>query len=502
MRRLILVLLALVAELPASSQTTPPPPSLREAILVPMSAGFKALQSQHYAEALASFRAAQVIIDRQPLKNDKYDERIVRAATAFLTAKVLEEGKLGKPCPMLVRARTHIDSLTGLARRDPPDASLANMSNEALRDINQADIKYGCAKGKSAVKSSIPPALAGHYYLSGVMETGSELELKPDGSYDYFISYGAVDQFSTGIWRRVGNDIVLTHTRSPADAPLFKLDSLDPWDAEAEGLIQKERYQALVSAIYKRCPFLDEQPANANEVAPPMATAMTPPPMSSLDLPKVDPVAEYRKAQTREASARRAYETAASQMMLHKGDNAANFVDAWAARYDWQEAHYAMLSARNAAELTEDPPPEPRLPAACVVPDKTDAASIPKKHWVRGFAVIVGDPGVEMKFGNVDVTFQFADGTNAARKTVHGGAAWVEKQEGNPVTGIVLNYRGAGREAARPERFAIANAIEGVQRVIIDSRQFAQPPFDELRLTLDGDELIGPGGRGRYAKAR
>jgi hypothetical protein len=65
-------------------------------------------------------------------------------------------------------------------------------------------------------------ALAGHYYLSGVMETGSELLLRPDGSFAWFMSYGAVDQEAEGKWR-VGGDAVLLDSRPKAGAePAFR----------------------------------------------------------------------------------------------------------------------------------------------------------------------------------------------------------------------------------------------------------------------------------------
>ena len=500
-RNFTLILLTLIVASRLTAQPQSSEPTMREAIAMPMIAGSEALQKKRYVQALANLRVVQATLDQRPMQSDKYDERIVRAAAAFLTAKALGEGKLGNPCPSLSRARSYINSLAELVVRGPSGAAMDDIAKEALHDIAGADVTYGCAKGSPTVKASVPAALAGHYYLSGVMETGSELLLKPDGSYDYFISYGAVDQFSKGHWRRVGDAVVLTHAKLPATAPLFKLDSLAPWDADAEGWIQKERYEKRVAAIYKRCPFLGEPAANANEAAPPEATAMTPPALSSLDPPKADLEADYRKAKAREASARRAYESAASRVMRKQGDAASNWVDARMARYDWQQARYEMLSARNRTDLSETPP-MPQLPAACVVPDEPDAASIPEKRWIRGFAIVVADPATEMNFKNVDVTFQFADGTNATRTTVRGGIAWVEKQAGNPVTGIVLNYRGAGRDTAQPEHFAIAAAAEGVQHVVIDSLLFAQPPFDEMRLTIDRDELIGPGGRGRYARAR
>jgi uncharacterized protein len=64
-------------------------------------------------------------------------------------------------------------------------------------------------------------AIAGRYALRGVMEVGSELLLKPDGSFEYYLSYGAADYWSKGSWKRVQNTVVLT-TSGP-DQPPFRL---------------------------------------------------------------------------------------------------------------------------------------------------------------------------------------------------------------------------------------------------------------------------------------
>jgi hypothetical protein len=51
--------------------------------------------------------------------------------------------------------------------------------------------------------------LAGHYVLRGVMEVGSELLLKSDGSFEYALAYGAADYWGKGTWRREDNSVVL-----------------------------------------------------------------------------------------------------------------------------------------------------------------------------------------------------------------------------------------------------------------------------------------------------
>jgi len=63
--------------------------------------------------------------------------------------------------------------------------------------------------------------VAGHYVLRGVMEVGSELWLKPDGSFEYMLAYGAADYWAKGTWRQEGNTVILQST-AKEEAP-FRL---------------------------------------------------------------------------------------------------------------------------------------------------------------------------------------------------------------------------------------------------------------------------------------
>jgi hypothetical protein len=63
--------------------------------------------------------------------------------------------------------------------------------------------------------------MAGHYVLRGVMEVGSELWLKPDGSFEYMLAYGAADYWAKGTWRQEGNAVILQST-AKEEAP-FRL---------------------------------------------------------------------------------------------------------------------------------------------------------------------------------------------------------------------------------------------------------------------------------------
>src|SRR5882762_1843644 len=63
--------------------------------------------------------------------------------------------------------------------------------------------------------------VAGHYVLRGVREVGSELLLKPDGSFEYMLAYGAADYGAKGTWKRDQDFVVLNTTGK--EAPPFRL---------------------------------------------------------------------------------------------------------------------------------------------------------------------------------------------------------------------------------------------------------------------------------------
>jgi hypothetical protein len=61
------------------------------------------------------------------------------------------------------------------------------------------------------------------------MEVGTELRLEPNGRYQYYLSYGALDEISEGTWAADGDAIVLTS--DPFKAPAFELVGRTPGKA-------------------------------------------------------------------------------------------------------------------------------------------------------------------------------------------------------------------------------------------------------------------------------
>ncbi|KAG1240082.1 hypothetical protein G6F68_018009 [Rhizopus microsporus] len=80
---------------------------------------------------------------------------------------------------------------------------MCQSSPEFKRVLQAADVALAttCASpaspkrstAKAGSKSANASGLPGHYYLRGLREVGSELLLSADGSFDYLLSYGAVD---------------------------------------------------------------------------------------------------------------------------------------------------------------------------------------------------------------------------------------------------------------------------------------------------------------------
>ncbi|WP_145985849.1 hypothetical protein [Aquitalea magnusonii] len=68
--------------------------------------------------------------------------------------------------------------------------------------------------------------LSGHYWLQNVREVGGELLLRPDASFEWKLSYGAVDQYATGKWRLKDGKLELLASR-PKGSPLFRLFAED-----------------------------------------------------------------------------------------------------------------------------------------------------------------------------------------------------------------------------------------------------------------------------------
>jgi len=58
-------------------------------------------------------------------------------------------------------------------------------------------------------------AIPGEYYLRGVTEVASGFLFKPDSTFEFFFSYGALDRMGSGKWAAKGNEIILNSKPRP-----------------------------------------------------------------------------------------------------------------------------------------------------------------------------------------------------------------------------------------------------------------------------------------------
>ena len=112
--------------------------------------------------------------------------------------------------------------------------------------IGQLIVAAALLGGTTMAAAEPPKELTGHYYLQGVMETGSELLLKEDGSFDYFLAYGALDQLASGNWKQQGDRVIL-EARVP-EGDLFKPLPHAPAPTDPEELKSYEAVMAQVRA--------------------------------------------------------------------------------------------------------------------------------------------------------------------------------------------------------------------------------------------------------------
>lgn len=368
-----------------------------------------------------------------------------------------------------------------------------------------------------AVVCAVLPAFAagsvtGHYYLNGVTEVGSELLLRDDGRFEWFLAYGAMDRTASGRWTEADGHVVLTTERPAQDAPLFRRDGAMPWDEETEDRLRDMEADAAEAAAYARCPFLD------------VADAVSAPPFADDTKGEPSPQAlaqAVREAQTALVAARSGAESAADRAMATRAradaaprdatlrataDAAmAQAVDAMAT---YRAAEADVRDAFDNAHLDRPEMPSPRVPAACALPPQRAPGLPTSAKPGQGLGVVVGDPKTDLRFSGIRVEFEFADGHHEARVTNRGGWALLRPRPGAALRRIVLRgadaVDGEGGLPTIEQTFDIDPAQGDVVLIALDSARLVPPMFDTMTLRIDGDALVPtwPDGdeRGRYVR--
>ena len=103
------------------------------------------------------------------------------------------------------------------------------------------------------------PALAGHYRLHDGPNTASELVLKPDGKFDYFLTAGSLDEMAHGLWRAEGNSLRLQTLPKPVP-PSFAAGPITSVPGEALVIHVTAPSGEGISAVYFTLGFDSGEP--------------------------------------------------------------------------------------------------------------------------------------------------------------------------------------------------------------------------------------------------
>ena len=110
-----------------------------------------------------------------------------------------------------------VDSLTRdlIASRVEQDKSRMSVTFRSRRYPTGGALAAGAAQSAQIPSSADIARVAGHYNLEGEREVGSELLLKPDGTFQFMLAYGALDEEGAGRWRVADNAVVLQSSGVP-----------------------------------------------------------------------------------------------------------------------------------------------------------------------------------------------------------------------------------------------------------------------------------------------
>lgn len=438
-----------------------------------------------YAAALAAYTKAAATMAKDPVQQDGWG-LLLQADLQRDIARVTASAGAADPCLALDRGDVYLDRARRVISPEN-DVGIAEAVDSIGQQLKYERRRLGCARSGATAEAGKPDeAVTGHYYLSGVMETGSELRLTADGRFDWYISYGAVDQMAKGRWSRTGQTVTLVADLVSADAPLFRADQSFPWDEAIERRLRAAERSRQAEAIAELCPWT-------------IGVAETPPLILADDRPTPG-LAEQARAADAQRAAQAARDEASRAIAKAVAGQAsdADRTAADAAMSAWYSARYEMEQAQRLAGLPEHDIGAPAMPQECQLPPTDADAPIPSSQWRHGVAVVVGDPAREMRLSRVGVTFVFSDGHREATHTSQGGWAFAPQRHGAAVEQLVLVMP---ESVSRSATLQIPPLTDGVQTVIVDTQQLVPPPFKVLRLEVQGRDLVPDGmGRGRYSR--
>jgi hypothetical protein len=335
-----------------------------------------------------------------------------------------------------------------------------------------------------AAQAQNQSSLAARYTLSGVMEVGSEMELKADGSFDWFFAYGSMDKAGRGRWESDGKIVTLRFDNRYAAEPAFRLIAQGPWDAEAQQMLLNMDHSDTLGLLAQRCPMMGYFGQTAGD---------------DPGLPPADTESQASAAYANAVAARSKMEAAGQAMLDGKADDAA----LQKAERDWTDAWFALQQYGRGRGLETVAIAKPSLPPACRAPKERQAADLPQSQWSPGLLVrSIADPPAGEGNAYVPLTgvaFKLADGTTLTDNVRPEGLLLIAGVQRQPVEALVVEDSfGTGRTLT----FALKPMTNGVVTLGVNIGKMREPPFSTLTLQIDKDGLYAEDLRGRYVREK
>lgn len=342
---------------------------------------------------------------------------------------------------------------------------------------------------------------AGHYYLEGVMEVGSELLLKPDGRFEWMLSYGAVDQQAEGQWESTAGGIVLQRDQSPTPGGLFSIAETAAWNEDAQQRLQRSEQAQDEQRVYDACPFMKtletELPQiEVNDIAARRNAEADGAPASADGGKRVDAaLAAWKQASTGlERSVARAMAKAA------ENSRAPNAADAAMAAVTMHEAQLAAEAYLQAVAQALDAHAEAGLPTPDLPQPDIDrkACQVPRTPAGKGgYAVVVGNLAALMRLAGVGVEFRFKDGHVERRVTDPDGWALVPSRRGAQLREIEFS---AADGSYPSETLRVPGGKARIFAVDAKVGGLEEAPFETLILEPENGALRSTQFEGRYVR--
>jgi hypothetical protein len=349
-----------------------------------------------------------------------------------------------------------------------------------------------------------PPVRAdvvGHYSLQGVMETGSELLLKPDGRFQWYLSVGSLDLVGVGQWQETDGLVMLVPDPETTQRVPFSIGAAEPFDDDAKlafaAFLMKRLMWEQEDIVRKRCPFgpgqtsapyLDFAPSSGEQTA------------EEKQATRLRAEAALATAQHAYAQAQNALDAFAKVETVAADDHPLR-AKAITAVEVAETARYRALAFIGAIPTLKIDLQPLRYPAFCS-PPPVDPRAIEAavQSADRPFAVRMMAPG-NMIMANAGflMGFERRDGPVDVQPFVDGWS-FTGVSRTNPITRILL--LGEDGIAMRGAAFVLKGEQATTVPLIVDDR--AQTAMEPMTLKIDGRDLVpqSSGLRGRYVRSR